>query len=50
MNEERQIAGVMRVDGEVVCVRYTDDDRPRVRDVQDAEAERADPEGPEFGA
>ncbi|MBR7191678.1 hypothetical protein [Gordonia sp. SCSIO 19800] len=49
MTDERQIAGVMRVNGEVVCVRYTDD-RPRVRDIQDAAAEAADPDGPEFGA
>ncbi|AZF98782.1 hypothetical protein SEA_MARIDALIA_43 [Gordonia phage Maridalia] len=49
MNNERQIAGVLAVDGRVVCVRYTDD-RPRVRDIQDAAAEAADPDGPEFGA
>ncbi|AZS12329.1 hypothetical protein SEA_KENNA_52 [Gordonia phage Kenna] len=49
MTDDRQIAGVMRVDGEVVCVRYTDG-RPRVRDVQDAAAELPDPDGPEFGA
>ncbi|UYL87876.1 hypothetical protein SEA_MALISHA_47 [Gordonia phage Malisha] len=49
MTEERLVAGVMRVNGEVVCIRYTDD-RPRVRDIQDTVAERADPDGPEFGA
>jgi hypothetical protein len=46
---DREPAGMLVVNGEVVCVRYTDD-RPRVRDIQDAEAERADPDGPEFGA
>ncbi|QNJ58091.1 hypothetical protein PP483_gp35 [Gordonia phage Bunnybear] len=49
MNNERQIAGFLAVDGRVVCVRYTDD-RPRVRDIQDAAAEAADLDGPEFGA
>lgn len=51
MNREGpDLLGALYVDGELVCARYGTSEGLRFRADQDADAEAADPEGPEFGA
>lgn len=49
-DREPDLLGALYVDGELVCARYGRSEGVQFRADQDADAEAADPDGPEFGA